>query len=489
MHIRKAPVVAANPFESGSTLSLIARFAIPCVVSLLVAAIYNIVDQIFIGQIVGYLGNAATNVMFPLVTLSTAIGALVGDGTAANLSLHLGAGEEKTAARVFGSGFCCVMVLSLVYTVLCALFLDPLLSMLGTTEGVRPYALEYTSIVLLSFPFSMISSVLNSAIRADGNPRYAMIATLIGVGLNIVLDAWFMCGLGWGIRGAAFATLVGQAVSWVASVRYLKCFRQFRPERQFMRLNIKLVRESLALGTPSFITEVSGACVQILVNNLILIYGAASVYGADIPLAAFGVVMKINMILISVLLGVAVGAQPLLGYKYGAKRFGEVRRLYRDTVVVTTAIAVAGWVALEGWPAAILGIFGQESDLYMIFAVKCLRMFEFGVFCGGFQITTSVLFQAIGKPGQAVLLTLGRRILLQVPLTLVMGASYGLDGILYANPVADTAATILTATLAILELRRLKSAETHETDLEARQIGTERMSGHAGMPQGSGQQA
>lgn len=483
MQSRNVPVATNNPFESRSTLSLIARFAVPCVVSLLVAAIYNIVDQIFIGQIVGYLGNAATNVMFPLVTLSTAIGVLVGDGTAASLSLHVGAGEEKTAARIFGSGFCCVIILSVLYTVLCALFLDPLLGILGTTQDVRPYALEYTSIVLLSFPFSMTSSVLNSAIRVDGSPRYAMVTTLIGVGLNTVLDAWFMYGLDWGVRGAALATVIGQAAAWAASMLYLKRFRQFRPERRFMRLNGRFVRESMAFGMPSFITEVSGACTQILTNNLILLYGSASVYGADIPLAAFGVVMKINMILISVLLGVAAGTQPLLGYKYGAKRFGEVRRLYRDTVVVTSIVACAGWILLEGWPAQILGIFGQESALYMEFAVKCLRTFEFGVFLGGFQITTSVLFQSIGKPGPSVLLTLGRRIALQVPLMLAMGASFGLDGVLYANPVADTAATILTAVLAVLEVRRLRMAEAKEIHSEATRTSTRLTHAHAGMLQ------
>lgn len=452
---QEAAIPQKNPFESNHTLRLIFRFAIPCVVSFLVSAIYNIVDQIFIGQVVGYLGNAATNVMFPIVTLSVAASVLVGDGTAANMNLKMGAGQKDLVSKIFANGLTLILIIAGAYTVLCAVCMTNLLIGFGATEAILPYAVDYTEIIILGLPFNMMSIMLNSSIRADGNPRYAMIAMLTGAVLNIALDAWFMFGFGLGVRGAALATIVGQIITWLMCIRYLPRYRNFKFDRKDMALHGRYFGRSLALGMSSFITQIAIAFVQIVMNNVIVLYGASSAYGTDIPLSAIGIVMKVNMILISSILGFAVGSQPIWGYNYGAGRFRQVIRIYVYTVLIASGIAVAGWILFQTSPDTVINWFGQEDALYNEFAERCFRTFLFAVFCAGFQITSSIFFQAIGKPVRSIVLSLSRQTLFLIPLLIILPTYVGLDGILYAGPIADLAAAALAAFLIAFEMVHL----------------------------------
>lgn len=459
-----AQIRSDNPFESRHTMRLILKFAIPCVVAFLVNALYNIVDQIFIGQVVGFLGNAATNVAFPIVTFSIAGGVIIGDGCAANMSLKMGEGKRDEAAHIFGNALLLSFIVSIGYTIFCMIQMNPLLLGFGATENVMPYAMTYTSVLVYGLPPSMVSMMLNASIRADGNPRYAMFAMLVGAILNIVLDAWFMYGFQWGVAGAAAATIIGQYVSLGMNALYIPRLQQFKfSPRTDMPLHWRYIGRSLALGMSSFITQIAVAFVQIVLNNMIVIYGARSVYGTDIPLSALGIVMKVNGILISGILGFAVGSQPIWGYNYGAQNYRQVKKIYLYTVAITSAIAVAGWAFMQITPETVINWFGQEDDLYNEFAERCFRTFLFGVFCAGFQITSSIFFQAIGMPIRSIILSLSRQTMFLIPLMIILPVYYGMDGILYSGPIADIAAALLAAVLIIMEMFQLSKLERQRT--------------------------
>lgn len=461
--VRNMPETLENtqgsPFESDHTLRLILRFAIPSVIAFLVQALYNIVDQIFIGQIVGYLGNAATNVTFPLVTFSVAGGVLIGDGTAAMMSLRMGAGHSREAGTILGTGLITSILVGAGFLLAGSFFLQPMLLSFGATEAVLPFALDYASIIVIGLPFSMVSITLNNSIRVDGHPRFAMVTMLVGTVLNIVLDAWFMIGFKWGVRGAAIATIIGQMATLALCVLYMPRYEQFRIEKSDLRIRASYLKRVAALGISSFITQIAIAIVQIVINNQIIHFGAQSVYGTDIPLSAFGIVMKVNMILISTILGFAVGSQPIWGYNYGAQRYASVRKIYATTVTIALCISVSGFIFFQTDPDVIIGLFGQEEALYNEFAERCFRIFLFGVFCAGFQITSAIFFQAIGKPVRSILLSLSRQTLFLIPLLLLLPEYYGIDGILYAGPIADIAAATFALVLIIFEMIQLRRQE------------------------------
>lgn len=448
-----------SPFESNHTLRLILRFAVPSVVAFLVQALYNIVDQIFIGQIVGYLGNAATNVTFPLVTLAVAGAVLIGDGTAAMMSLRMGAGQSREAGAILGTGLVTSIAVSAGFLIAGCFFLQPMLTGFGATEAVLPYALDYASIIVIGLPFSMVSITLNNSIRVDGHPRFAMVTMLIGTAINIVLDAWFMIGFRWGVQGAAWATIIGQFATLFLCILYIPRYEQFKVQKSDIRIRFVYLRRIAVLGISSFITQIAIAIVQIVINNQIIRFGAQSVYGTDIPLSALGIVMKVNMILVSTILGFAVGSQPIWGYNYGAQRYAAVRRIYAVTVTIAMCISVSGFIFFQVNPDAVINLFGQEDALYNEFAERCFRIFLFGVFCAGFQITSSIFFQAIGKPVRSILLSLSRQTLFLVPLLLILPEYYGIDGILYAGPIADIGAAVFAAVLIILEMHTLHLQE------------------------------
>ena len=305
---------------------LMMKYAVPSVISLLVNALYNIVDQIFIGQGVGYLGNAATNVIFPLTVIVLAFSLLVGDGAAAYLSLKLGEGRRDEAQRGVGNAVVLLVFFGILFLVLGLLFLKPLADLFGATENSLPYALDYGGIIVLGFPFVVIGTGLNSCIRAEGSPKVAMLSMIAGAAVNTVLDPVFIFVCGWGVEGAALATILGQILTFFVSTLYLRRPKLLRISHRDLKLSARTARTVMGYGVSSFITQLAITISVLASNNMIVQYGTASVYGPDIPLAAFGIVMKVYQILLSFMIGFGIGAQPIVGYNYGARNFLRVDR-------------------------------------------------------------------------------------------------------------------------------------------------------------------
>lgn len=444
-------------FETESIGRLMLRFSIPAIISMVVNSIYNIVDQIFIGWGVGYLGNAATNVAFPMVTVSMALSTLICDGCVAYFSLKLGERRYDDAAKTMGNGVLIALVTGLAVLALGQLLLAPLLRLCGATETVFPYARDYVSVTLIGYPFVFISMTLSSLIRAEGNPKYSMFCMLAGCFTNIVLDAWFVLGLGWGVAGAAWATVIGQILNFILCIIYIPRFRDIQFRLSNMKPSGAVLFSFLPLGISSFFTQMSFAVLQVCMNNQLVKYGAASIYGTDIPLAAFGIVMKVNSIIISVLVGLGIGSQPIVGYNYGALNYDRVRKTYVRTITIGSIVALCGWLCFQLFPQYIVQVFGQESDLYNSFAVLCFRRFLCTICLAGVTVPTGIFFQSIGKPVIAMISSMVRPLIFFIPALFFFASRFGLDGILWAGPFSDLLAFILVATLAAFEIKKISS--------------------------------
>lgn len=445
-----------SPFATEPIGRLILKFAVPSVIALLVNSLYNIVDQIFIGWGVGYLGNGATNVVFPITIIALALSMMIGNGGAAYLSLKLGEGEGEAARK----GVCnAVTLVTVVSIVLAAVFLgciDPILTLFGATDVLRDYALEYGWIIGLGLPFMMISAAINSMIRADGSPKYAMGSMVIGAILNVILDPVFIFVFHMGVRGAAIATVIGQVASFLVSVVYVPRFKTIRPNAAAFRLNGRTCGNIVTFGLSSFITQFAITIVMALTNNLLAIYGASSVYGAEIPLTATGIVMKVNQIMISILLGIATGTQPILGYNYGAKRYDRVKKALELSLIASEVISILAFFLFQFAPMSVVTLFGSEDGLYNEFAVKAFRIFLMLCPLTGFQTIAAVYLQAVGKPVKSAILSLARQIIFFVPAALILPTFLGVEGVLWTGPVADGLAFLLSLALLLYERHHLK---------------------------------
>ena len=446
-------------FEQQSIGKLMLKFSLPAIISMVVNSIYNIVDQIFIGWGVGYLGNAATNVAFPLMTVAMALSTLICDGCVAYFSLKLGEKRYEEAARTMGNGVMIATVTGLTMFLLGEIFLSPILKLCGATENVFPYAKDYVSVTLLGYPLVFISMTISSLIRAEGNPRYSMICMLTGCITNIVLDALFVLGFDWGVKGAAWATVIGQFLNFCLCLAYIPRFRDIRFKLENMKPRRNVLGAFLPLGISSLFTQMSFAVLQVCMNNQLVKYGALSIYGPDIPLAAFGIVMKVNSIIISVLVGISIGNQPIVGYNYGAKNYDRVKKTYLRTILVGSIVAVLGWCCFQLFPQNIVNIFGQESELYNQFAVLCFRRFLITVCLAGITVPTGIFFQSIGKPVIAMISSMVRPLVFFIPALFFLTSRMGIDGALWAGPISDLLAFLLVSTLAIIEMRKLTATE------------------------------
>lgn len=443
-------------FETTSIGKLMLKFSLPAIASMVVNSIYNIVDQIFIGQGVGMLGNAATNLTFPLVTISMAIGTMIADGCVAYFSLKLGQKNYDEAARTMGNGIAISLLAGLFITLSMELLLTPVLHLCGgrsVAAETFQYATEYARITLIGIPFVCISMTVNSIIRAQGSPKYAMFSNMAGCVLNIILDAWFVLGLKWGVAGAAWATIIGQMLNFVLAVVYIPRLKGIVFKREYTVLRGKTLFSFLPLGISSFFTQFGSTIVVICMNNLTVKYGLQSIYGPDIPLAAFGIVMKVNSIIVSVMVGLGIGSQPIVGYNYGAKRFDRVKATYLRTIIVGLTVGIIGWGCFQLFTQEIINIFGQENELYNEFALKCFHIFLGVIFLVGFLIPSGIFFQSIGKPTKAMICTLTRQLIYFLPCAYLLSSIMGIDGLLYAGPVGDTLAAITVAVLIISEMR------------------------------------
>ena len=442
---------------------LLKKFALPCIITMLVNSLYNIVDQIFIGWGVGYLGNGATNIVFPIAMICLAFSLMIGDGTSAFLSLKLGEKKEKEAAKGVANG---ILVGIIIYVAICAItliFLPQILNVFGCTEALRPYALKYGGIIAMGIPFMMMGVSLNSIIRADGSPRYSMTTMVSGAVLNTILDPIFIFVFKWGVEGAAIATIFSQFITFLLNAIYIRKFKSIKISKDLFKPEFKTIKKILMLGISSFINQMSIVLVLAAENNLLAKYGAISKFGADIPITVLGIVMKISQILNSIIIGIAVGAQPIFGYNYGAKNFSRVRSTLKYVLGISTIISAIAFVLFQTIPDKLIAIFGSGDDLYIEFACITFRTYLMLCIFNGIQIPSGIFFQAIGKAQKSAVLSISRQVAILIPAMIVLGKIFGLNGVLYAGPFADGLAFVLAATLLIYEVKHLnrKSEETN----------------------------
>lgn len=399
-----------NPLGYEKLPVLLKSYAIPSIIAMLVSSLYNIVDQIFIGQGVGYLGNAATNVSYPLTTICLAIALLIGIGSASCFSLELGAGREEQAARTVGNAVSMMVFMGILYVVAVEWFLTPLLTVFGATQEIMPYAESYTRITAAGMPLLILTNGLSNLARADGSPKYSMICMVVGAVINTILDPIFIFVLHQGVAGAAIATVVGQLVSCLMALYYLKKFRHVKLERRHFIPGFRVYGRIASLGMNGSLNQLALTFVQIVLNNSLTYYGARSVYGSEIPLASCGIVMKTNAILLAVIIGIAQGAQPIIGFNYGAKQYERVRGVYRLAITWNLVVSGIGFLLFQLFPRHIISIFGTGEPLYFEFAIRFLRIFLFMVLINGVQLLSSNFFAAIGKPVKGVILSLTRQV-------------------------------------------------------------------------------
>lgn len=444
---------------------LIAKFAIPSVTAMLVNALYNIIDQMFIGRRVGYLGNGAANVVLLLTLVTLAFSLLIGDGAAAFFSLKLGEGDKQAAARGAGNAIRMISLLSLLIMAGCLVFLEPILRVFGCTQTLLPLALRYGKIIVYGMPLLMVSTSLNALIRADGSPKYAMTSMILGVVINGCLDPLFLFGFGWGIEGAAWSTWIGQLITFLLSAAYLKKFKSIPLTRRAFRFHGPTVGAVCGLGVSSFIDQLAFTLVMAVNNNLIVHYGAQSPYGSEIPLTAYGISMKMQEILFTVVLGIAIGMQPVVGYNFGAKNYKRVKKAYRTAVFIGTAVSLFATVLFVFFPEPLIRLFGSESSpLYLEFSKKFFKTYFLLYLFFGFQTITGVFFQAIGKPARAAALSLSYQLVFKILSAVLLCAAIGLPGVLWSGPTADLLAFLPTLALSLFTLKRMGNPPKRRAD-------------------------
>lgn len=442
-----------NPLGVQPVNRLLSQFAIPSIISMLVGSLYNIVDQFFIGQRVGELGNAATNIAFPLSTSCLALALLIGIGGSSAFNLAMGSGHEKRAVNIMGNAVVLLAGSGLVLSIITLLFLKPLLLFFGSPKAVLPYAMEYTKITAFGFPFLLLSTGGGHLIRADGRPRITMLCNLVGAVLNTILDALFVFGLNLGMSGAALATIIGQIVSGALAIGYLMHGKTVTIRRENLRIKWENVTRIASLGMAPCSNQVAMMVVQIIMNQSLKHYGSHSIYGENIPIACAGIITKVNMIFMSFVIGLSQGLQPIASFNYGAGKKGRVKEAYIKAISIGAVLAVIAFLMFQFFPRQIISIFGDGSELYYQFAIRYFHVFLFFTFVNFMQPITSNFFTAIGKPKVGSFLALTRQILFLLPLIFLFPLFLGIDGIMYAGPVADCLAAVVCFIMVYRELR------------------------------------
>ena len=449
-----------NDLATEKINKLIISFAIPCVISMIINSIYNIVDQIFIGKGVGTLGNAATNVIFPLVILASAIAGLIGNGAAANFSLRLGEGNKDSAKKSVGEAITLSFIISIIFTLISFILLPKLLYFFGCTENIYSYAYNYGKIILIGMPFMIVYSVFSNLIRADGSPKYSMIMLIIGAIINIILDPIFIFGFNLGVKGGAIATVIGQIVSFIIAIIYLKKFKTIKLEHDDFKLS-KNIFKILSLGLSSFITQLTILVLFVFMNNIMTKFGAKSVYGADIPLSVYGVLSKINSIYVSIILGVSIGVQPIIGFNFGAGNIDRVKEVLKKVIILNFIIGIVFNIILYCFPKEIVSIFITSSDanydLFMEFAVLMCKTFFMVCALNAVEMTTSIVIQSLGHVKKATAVSFIRQIILLIPISLLLCITFnkGIYGVLDAGRISDSITFVIALIIYISEYKGL----------------------------------
>lgn len=445
-----------NPLATGNINQLMIKFAVPSIIAMMVSAVYNIADQLFIGNAVGTLGNAATNIAFPLSIMCTAIALMFGIGGASSFNLHMGAGESQKAPYFLGNSITMLLGLGAILFIGTELFLDPMLKCFGSPDNVLPLAKQYVSITAIGFPFLIITIGGGHLIRADGSPKMTMICNLSGAIINIVLDALFVLVLRWGMVGAALATIIGQIFSAFLALNYLRHYRTVTIEKKHLRPQTVYLKRIMALGMASCFNQIAMMTVQICMNNLLKHYGSLSQYGEAIPIACAGIVMKVGQLYFSIVIGLSQGSQPIESFNYGARQYKRVKAAYRYAVIAGGTVSVIAFVIFQLFPHQLLALFGNGSKEYFEFGSFYFRIFMLMAWANFMQPISSTFFTSIGKANKGTFLSLTRQIIFLLPLMFFLPTIFGIKGILYAAPIADGMAFVTAAVMVWSEMRAMK---------------------------------
>jgi len=453
MTIEQQPMT--NPLGTAPVGALLRKFAVPSIVAMLVGALYNIVDQFFIGQKIGELGNAATNVAFPLSTSCTAIALLLGIGGAAAFNLSMGRGDRDKALYYIGNAAVLLFGIGAALCAVTELFLEPMLRFFGSPDNVLPLAKEYVRITAFGFPFLILSNGGAHLIRADGSPQYSMICNLTGAVINCVLDPLFIFGFQWGMSGAALATFIGQIVSGTMVFLYLRRYKAGPLTAAHLRLKRQVYGYLMSLGLAQFCNQLAMMVVQIVMNNSLTYYGSMSQYGESIPLACSGIINKVGFLFFALCIGISQGMQPISSFNYGAKQYDRVKKVAKLSILSGSVVCVTAFAMFQIFPRQIIGLFGDGSELYFAFAQRYFRIYMFFTFINNIQPLSSSFFTSIGKPAKGTFLGLTRQILFLLPLIVIFPRFMGIDGIMYAGPIADLMAAIVASVMLVRELRTM----------------------------------
>lgn len=431
----------------------IQKYAVPAILSCLIGALYNIIDQIFIGHIIGVEGNAATNVAFPLVTITIALMLFMGIGGTANFSIAMGKKDQKNAEKFVGMVLVGTPIIGLMVSLFAIFWTEPLVWFFGATEQNIHLATTYVSIVAFGYPFFMTGEACTKLIRADGSPKYSTFCSLVGAGLNCILNPIFMIHFNMGIAGAAWATVVGQVFACGAVLHYFTRFQSFKIKAHMLVPTGYVVKRIVMLGTAPAINQFAMASTQIVLNNTLVLYGAESVYGTEIPLACVGVITKVTSIYMAVMIGIAQGAQPLLGYHYGAKQYDVVKNVYMLCAKYASILSIFAFLLFQTFPRQIISLFGVGDALYYEFGELYFHTFLFMTFLNGIQPITGNFFTAIGKPIKSVIVSVAKQLFFLIPLIIMLPKVFGISGILWAGPIADLLTFLITMGFVSVELK------------------------------------
>ena len=447
------PNLQPNPLETDPIPKLIVRYAVPTSLTLMVNYLYNIVDQIFVGQGVGITGMAATNIAFPLTILVNAVALMLGDGCAANISLCLGRKEQREADSTISHALTLILASGLLAALACGIFAPQIVVLFGATPTAYAESLSYMRAIAWGIPFQLLCPAFTAIIRADGSPQYMMKCMMTGAVINLILDPIFIFPLKMGVVGAGIATVIGQVAAGCLALLYLRRLKTVHIRREDLRPTRKLTCRILALGFPSLLTQMLSALVQITLNNLMRAYGAATVYGSDIALSVYGMMMKVYQIAHSMFVGVSSAIQPINGYNFGANHYARVQKTFHIASLIAVGISVVWFLIFMVFPRQIASCFVSDNALYLDCAQHCFRLYMLAFFLYGLHMTSASFFQGIGRPGKSLLIPLARQGCFLIPLALLLSRSFGLDGALLAAPIADALAFLLCLLLARWEFR------------------------------------
>lgn len=454
-----------NPLGYASVSKLMVKFAVPSIIGMLVSALYNIVDQLFIGQGVGTNGNAATNVAFPFSTACIAAALLLGIGGASCFNLTMGRGDTKRAGYFAGNAFTMLIFSGILISAVTFAFLTPLLKLFGSPDDVLPYAKDYVFVSAFGFPFLILTTGGGHIIRADGSPQMTMACNLTGAVINTILDAIFVLGFDWGMKGAAAATVIGQVVSAIMVLVYIKKFKTVTLTKEHFTPQWATISRICSIGMASCFNQLAIAIVQIVLNNSLKHYGSLSEYGESEPLACAGIIMKVNMIVFSIVIGLAQGTQPIESYNYGAKKYDRVKKAYNLALITGGIISVISFILFQLFPKQILSIFGTGTETYFRFGVRFFRIFLFFTWINCIQPISSTFFTSIGKPIKGIFLSLTRQILFFIPILLILPLFFGINGIIYTGPVADLMSAVVAIFMTLYEFKLMKNMSNSQTEV------------------------